>query len=193
MRSYLLVGLLVFGLVACSPQATPTPMPPVINPNANMANPASTHCVEKGGEVQIRTDADGGEIGFCVFPDGSACEEWAFFRGECQPGGGSGTESDPYNTVQVRERVLTHLSQSAGDALGALPAEWTVENTTPAGLLGVVRLEHRGGNLVVVISYPVVPPDQVTYTVEVIRSDTNTRWSFEVSADGLITPSEPTP
>ena len=33
------------------------------------------------------TDAQGGQSGMCVFPDGSQCDEWAFFRGECQPGG----------------------------------------------------------------------------------------------------------
>ncbi|MBU1866793.1 MAG: DUF333 domain-containing protein, partial [Actinobacteria bacterium] len=29
---------------------------------------------------------DGGTYGVCVFPDGSECDEWAFFRGECEPG-----------------------------------------------------------------------------------------------------------
>jgi hypothetical protein len=35
--------------------------------------------------VDIRTGDDGGQAGYCVFPDGSECEEWAFFRGECAP------------------------------------------------------------------------------------------------------------
>ncbi len=185
MKRWFGVVVLLFVLAGCAPTpSTMTPLPPV----ANMANPAATHCVEKGGEVQIRKDADGGEIGFCVFPDGSACEEWAFFRGECTPGETGGTESDPYDTAAVRERVLGYLSESAAEALGPLPPTWTVENTTPAGLLGVTRIEHRGGNLVVVISYPIVPPDSVVYTVEVIRSDTGFRWEGEVSAQGQITP-----
>jgi len=50
-----------------------------------MANPASVHCEEQGGSLNIR-DEDGGQAGYCVFPDGSECEEWAFFRGECEPG-----------------------------------------------------------------------------------------------------------
>ncbi|MBN1139531.1 MAG: DUF333 domain-containing protein, partial [Anaerolineae bacterium] len=28
----------------------------------------------------------GGVAGICVFADGSECEEWAYFRGECKPG-----------------------------------------------------------------------------------------------------------
>jgi hypothetical protein len=50
-----------------------------------MPNPASKHCVDQGGKVDIR-DETGGQVGYCVFPDGSECEEWAFFRGECTSG-----------------------------------------------------------------------------------------------------------
>ncbi|MBN1920253.1 MAG: DUF333 domain-containing protein [Anaerolineae bacterium] len=52
-----------------------------------MANPASVYCEEHEGKVEIRTDDDGGQMGICVFADGSECEEWSFYRGECQPGG----------------------------------------------------------------------------------------------------------
>lgn len=51
-----------------------------------LANPASVYCEENGGKVDIRDEADG-QVGYCVFPDGSECEEWAYYRGECQPGG----------------------------------------------------------------------------------------------------------
>jgi putative hemolysin len=50
-----------------------------------IANPASTYCVEQGGTSEIRTAEDGSQYGACVFPDGSECEEWALFRGECTP------------------------------------------------------------------------------------------------------------
>jgi len=48
---------------------------------AQIANPASTNCVEKGGTVEIR-DSPEGQYGVCVFPNGLECEEWALFRGE---------------------------------------------------------------------------------------------------------------
>ena len=41
------------------------------------------HCLSQrahdgpGGVVEIRTEADGGQYGVCLFPDGSFCEEWA--------------------------------------------------------------------------------------------------------------------
>ena len=50
-----------------------------------LANPASVFCGENGGKTSIRIE-NYGDVGFCLFPDGTECEEWAFFRGECRPG-----------------------------------------------------------------------------------------------------------
>lgn len=61
-----------------------------------VANPASVYCVENGGQIDIR-DTDAGQIGFCMFDDGSECEEWAYFRGECAPGGNL---ADDGSTIQ---------------------------------------------------------------------------------------------
>ncbi|MEJ2512397.1 MAG: DUF333 domain-containing protein [Anaerolineales bacterium] len=53
--------------------------------NANMANPASVYCEEQGYQLEMRED-ENGQYGVCIFPDGSECDEWAYFRGECAPG-----------------------------------------------------------------------------------------------------------
>ena len=53
---------------------------------SGMANPASEYCAEQGGKVEIRKDAQGNEYGMCLFDDGSQCEEWAFYRGDCKKG-----------------------------------------------------------------------------------------------------------
>jgi len=47
-----------------------------------MANPASTHCIDNGGTLEIVTD-DQGQRGMCTLPDGIVCEEWAYFSGKC--------------------------------------------------------------------------------------------------------------
>jgi len=52
-------------------------------PQANMPNPASVYCEQNGNTLEIHTAADGSQSGICVFPDGSTCDEWAYFRGEC--------------------------------------------------------------------------------------------------------------
>ncbi|QLH09362.1 hypothetical protein DSQ19_07640 [Candidatus Nitrosotenuis sp. DW1] len=49
-----------------------------------MANPASTHCFDNGGTIEIRGDGESVQS-ICVFSDGSECEEWQYFRGECSP------------------------------------------------------------------------------------------------------------
>jgi putative hemolysin len=51
-----------------------------------LPNPASVFCEENGGTLEIREDETGGQFGVCVFDDGSECEEWKYFRGECEPG-----------------------------------------------------------------------------------------------------------
>ena len=66
------------------PAGTATPAP--ANTNTNLANPASVNCNQKGNRLEIRTAADDSQVGICIFPDGSECEEWAFLRGECSQG-----------------------------------------------------------------------------------------------------------
>ncbi len=91
----LLVGGL--GVAGCVPASdlrpTGQPVPQVeatatatSRPAIGMPNPASAYCAQNGGKLEIRKDAQGGEYGVCIFADGSECEEWAFFRGECRPG-----------------------------------------------------------------------------------------------------------
>ena len=67
--------------------ATPVSTTPAAGGNqSQIANPASVNCINKGGTLDIRKNADGSEYGVCTI-NGSECEEWAFFRGECVPGG----------------------------------------------------------------------------------------------------------
>ena len=81
----LLVGMLVS---ACTPAVTPTPtQAPTSTPSssANMPNPAAAYCQQQGYTSEIRTAADGSQSGVCKFPDGTECDEWAYFRQECSP------------------------------------------------------------------------------------------------------------
>ena len=82
---------------------------------AGMPNPASVYCQEHGGQLEIRTAADGSQSGYCLFPDGSECEEWAYFRGECAPGGASPDTSELIALVQAG------LPTDAFAGIGVLP------------------------------------------------------------------------
>jgi putative hemolysin len=65
------------------------PFTPVTTTTAaavGMANPASVNCGKVGATSEILSNPDGSQYGMCKFPNGTACEEWALFRGEgCKP------------------------------------------------------------------------------------------------------------
>lgn len=77
--------IVILTLTACN-----TEKPAPTNSNA-IPNPATSFCKENGGTSEMRQAADGSVTGFCLFSDGSECDEWAYFRGEC----GMGTLENP--------------------------------------------------------------------------------------------------
>ena len=48
---------------------------------AELPNPASVNCVDKGYELEMREN-EAGQYGVCIY-EGSECEEWALYRMEC--------------------------------------------------------------------------------------------------------------
>ncbi|MCX6781623.1 MAG: DUF333 domain-containing protein [Candidatus Magasanikbacteria bacterium] len=91
--------------------------------NVGMANPASVNCDEKGGNLEIKKDANGGEYGMCIFPDGKQCEEWAMFRGECPVGGETPRETSIMSPT-LKEPILGSLTIN-----GTMPGSWYFEAT----------------------------------------------------------------
>src|SRR5512135_1878951 len=80
--------LLSMLMSACASTATPAPtQAPTSTPasSAKMPNPAAVYCDQQGYTTEIRTAADGSQSGVCKFPNGSECDEWAYFRKECSP------------------------------------------------------------------------------------------------------------
>jgi putative hemolysin len=95
--------------VACGPTQTPAPAAS----QAALPNPASEFCETSGGSLEIRTAADGSQTGVCVFADGSECEEWVYFRGECGPGGAPGAQAAPaIETVSALPLTVLTLKNS---------------------------------------------------------------------------------
>jgi len=91
MKKALLVIVLFWGILltaSCGAQSTPPPATgateQLLESPLGIPNPASKFCRDQGFQLEFRTDASG-TTGYCVFPDGSECEEWAYYRGECGP------------------------------------------------------------------------------------------------------------
>jgi putative hemolysin len=133
-----LTGTILF--TSCSPiQATQIP-----TPATNMANPASVYCEQNGGTLDLRQDVTGGVAGVCVFPDGSECDEWAYFRGECKPADPTPTtapESAPTEFPTPRtidpadyQGWWTYSNSTYGFSL-MLPSDWVVDETTTGDAL----------------------------------------------------------
>jgi putative hemolysin len=60
-----------------APAPAPAPVPGCapLAASGGSANPASVYCSELGYQLTATSQ--------CAFPDGTSCEEWAFYRGEC--------------------------------------------------------------------------------------------------------------
>ena len=91
-----------------------------------MANPASEYCVGVGGTLEIRTQRDGGQYGVCVFSDGSECEEWALYNGDCQKGLISSQREIEEKNIQNKE-VVAQLKEIY-ERLNKIKQEKTGEN-----------------------------------------------------------------
>ena len=124
MKRLSILTAVLFLLASCSVPATPTAAPETPGA-ADLPNPASVYCEEQGNRLEIRTATDGSQIGVCIFPDGSECDEWAYFRGMC---GFSGFTPQPTNEVvngwrTYQDELLGYRFQYPADAQILIAAE----------------------------------------------------------------------
>ncbi len=101
MKKIFIFTILFLALTACAAPQTQT-VPDTIStaiPQANMPNPASVYCEQNGNKLEIQTASDGSQSGVCIFPDGSTCDEWAYYRGECGPA--AENRSTPTTTLEA--------------------------------------------------------------------------------------------
>jgi putative hemolysin len=133
--------IIVLLLSSCAEAETESASIPTETTQADMPNPASVYCDQQGYRLEIRTAADGSQCGFCVFPNGSECDEWAYYRRECAPGGAA---SDPTSEASlVPTEFPTPFPIDPADYQGwwtythpaygfsiMLPEDWIVEELT---------------------------------------------------------------
>lgn len=75
MKKILVLATFLSAITAC---ATVTEKPSD-TPKIGMANPASENCIQQGGQLQIKDEANG-QVGYCHLADGRVIEEWALFQ-----------------------------------------------------------------------------------------------------------------
>ncbi len=103
-----------------------------------MPNPASVYCIQKGNKLEIRTAADGSQNGICVFPDGSTCDEWAYYLGEC------GLTAQKSSTPAIA--VEATAKPSSGGTGGNVPGSFVTPGTTEkiANWWGIIKSNKPG-------------------------------------------------
>jgi len=77
---------------------TNTPQPAKVG----MANPASVYCEKMGGTLTIKDEASG-QVGYCSFPNGKVCEEWALMNGKCSPNDESNSKLEKQAQAMVEK------------------------------------------------------------------------------------------
>jgi putative hemolysin len=107
-------------------------------PQVNMPNPASVYCEQNGNKLEIHTAEDGSQNGVCVFPDGSTCDEWAYFRGECGPA----AQKIPTPAVVVKITSIASGGNTVENASGGYMTPGTSEEI--ADWWGVIKSTKPG-------------------------------------------------
>ena len=127
---------ILMALTACSALKVQTPEPTATDmPQVNMPNPASVYCEQQGNKLEISTAAHGSQSGVCVFPDGSTCEEWAYYRGEC----GLAAQESPTAAMTVK---------ATADPSGGGPGGGSSSGRRCLGRLHAARYFRRNSRLV---------------------------------------------
>ena len=111
MRNIPILILLSLSLMSCTATQGKPADPPALTdtPQADMPNAASVYCEEQGYRSEIRTASDGSQTGYCIFPDGSECDEWMYYRGECGP-----SDSSPQPTDEIVDDWQTYRNDLLG-------------------------------------------------------------------------------
>jgi hypothetical protein len=100
------------------------------------------------------------------------------------PAGQSSRPSDP---VGARDAVLTYLAENYGVEAPAAGLAWTEKHTKPEELVGGESYEYTAGDWLIAVSYPVVAPENIVYTIAVTNPTTSFRWEGQVDAQGHVT------
>jgi putative hemolysin len=131
--------IILIALTACTARQVQTPEPAATDiPQAGIPNPASVYCKEQGNKLEINTAADGSQNGICVFPDGSTCDEWAYFRGECS----LEAQKSPTPAIVVEATSTASGSNTEENASGGYMAPGTSEEI--ADWRGVIKSTEPG-------------------------------------------------
>ncbi|NIN65137.1 MAG: hypothetical protein GTO63_10645 [Anaerolineae bacterium] len=89
--------------------------------------------------------------------------------------------------IRARDAALAYVIGHYGEQGPWRNLIWLEEEPSPEGLVGHAAHQYGAGDWVIMISYPVVVPEAVLYSVVVANEATGFRWEGEVDAAGRVT------
>ena len=126
MKRIITFTIIMLALTACTVFQVNSEPAVTEGTQVNMPNPASVYCQQNGNKLGIQMASDGSQSGICVFPDGSTCDEWAYFRGECSPG----AQASSTPAIAVEATIEANGGNSDGNASGGYMPPGTSEEIT---------------------------------------------------------------
>jgi putative hemolysin len=191
MKPLIFFALILLVLTACTApadQAQPTPVPAATEaPQANLPNPASVYCEAQGYRVEIRTASDGSQAGYCLFPDGSECDEWAYYRGECGPAGQQNLATaiptaPPIDPTAYDQGWVSYTHPVYNFSL-LLPEDWVAEQVESDALLAghLLSLHPNGGAEHIRLAFRWVGEDVLLWPTGVGQGEFIQQGSLEIA------------
>ena len=150
-----------------------------------------TYCEMQGGTIE-----EGANIGTCRFSDGSSCDEYQYYLGECSPGENPGEATEDIET-SVEKVIEIQDFAEARDFLAAYFLDqygiehtdpWIEQNITPENAGPSTTLRYVSGPLTIVITAEASAPYEPIYSISEASYIVNGfYWEGTLSFDGNIT------
>ena len=138
------------------------------NNDTGIANPA-VYCEKQGFRPESRTAEDGSQYAVCIFPDGSECDEWAYFRGECGP-----ASQNPTTENKAVEAAKILLARELKIATSQITVFSLKQMSWPDSCLGIPAQDE-------VCNPEVIPGFRVTLTA----GETNYTYRTDLTGENI--------
>jgi len=96
--------------------------------------------------------------------------------------------SAPEGAIMARDAALTYVEHSMDVSGLTSISDWRGQDVTPTNLVGQTTIEFTSGDWQVTIAFPVVAPEHVSYTAEVVNQTLGIDWMGTVDRQGQVTP-----